>query len=35
MQKLEFMAKQQLVWDIDQMRSLYLNLPSVFVYEKF
>ena len=35
MQKLEFMAKQQPVWDIDQKRSLYLNLPSVFIYEKF
>lgn len=35
MQKLEFLAKQCPVWDIDTKRSLYLNLPSVFLYDKF
>lgn len=34
--KLEFMAKQKPMWEIDEKRCLYLlNLPSVFIYEKF
>lgn len=35
MQKLEFMSKQNLVWDLDGKRSLYLgNFPGVHIYEK-
>ena len=35
MQKLEFMSKQNCIWDIDGKRSLYLaSFPSVFIYEK-
>ena len=35
MQKLEFMAKQNCIWDIDSKRYLYmLNFPTVHIYEK-
>ena len=35
MRKLEFMSKQNSVWDIDGKKSLYLvNFPSVHIYEK-
>jgi Zn-dependent peptidase ImmA (M78 family) len=35
MQKLEFMLKQNCIWDIDSKRSLYLlNYPSIHIYER-
>jgi len=35
LQKLEFMSKQNCIWDIDSKRSLYLlNFPSIHIYEK-
>lgn len=35
LQKLEFMSKQNCIWDLDGKRSLYLgNFPSVHIYER-
>ncbi len=35
MQKLEFMSKQNGIWDLDGKTALYLyNFPSVYIYEK-
>lgn len=35
MQKLEFMSKQNCIWDLDGKRSLYLgSFPSVHIYER-